>query len=898
MSADGTVCHTAPNDIMHRWHEHASMLLNPAAAPPADLHLLPSQYQPPLAEFGDAITAAEIVAAIEAMDVNRAAGPDGFPPLLAKLIIHRVTEGGVSRTAFADTPYARARSRLLLAAAHTGIYPTAGKESKTTLILKPARSADNCNNYRGIAAIPQDSRIIDGVVATRLSTILTQSGRFSETQFGFRPKEEAAMVAVALLVLTAHAHSQGRQLIAAATDIEKAFDKLQHDVMLEAARRIGVNGVTLRLITDSYTGATTRIGMGTHTSELISINQGVRQGAPSSPLLWNIAANDLVRRRCLPAGAMEALPDGVGAVPIPVAEAHADALRILGFQFADDSTTCSHTLLGTQAGLDRFDATAAKLRIKVETSKSSVALFAGSAADAAALRAGPPSLAGSRIPVADSLNILGIAMKPLAGGGAIDLEYMVEHMVDRLKAAKEEWRAALTNPALSPIVKAHIIRCHIIPAVAYGAELVGVTTPSAVVKPSNALDRVLLIAATGLDCSRLRSAAALYVELNIHTVRATFASRHARALAKYPRSPTQLRALLASPAGTSPTGWLCEGRAVIATLLRKTPEWDTVDPRTLALEARDAQTALDWATKCKDRANGTADWGAAGWYNECDFKSTRHWLRDADRHHWRQPVDRAAVAYLLRARTRTASTAIDFALHRGDTQVNLIKKEYETKCPHCGTPWDTACDYAHLLLDCDATEMFRKEANAPDVYRLIDCATTAVASRAADRYADILDLGHSTLSLILGGRSRHHTEVIRLSRWCKPEDGPGAAPPPVAAAPLAAAAASTTPLATKLPPYLVAGRFVAAVLKWHLNTILNPANKFIINGDDRRSALRGLVGNWKPMNEAQNLLALATLDIDLEAPSDGEEDDNNGNNADSIAAVHDDGIDWNDEIWM
>ena len=107
---------------------------------------------------------------------------------------------------------------------------------------------------------------------------------FSNCSYGFRPGRSAHQA-----VLAARSYVAGGRRWAVDIDLEKFFDRMNHDVpMARVARRVGDKRV-LRLIRRYLQAGLMTGGLATARSE------GTPQGGPLSPLLSNILLDDLDR---------------------------------------------------------------------------------------------------------------------------------------------------------------------------------------------------------------------------------------------------------------------------------------------------------------------------------------------------------------------------------------------------------------------------------------------------------------------------------------------------------------------------------------------------------------------------------------------------------------------------
>ena len=85
--------------------------------------------------------------------------------------------------------------------------------------------------------------------------------------------------------------------------MEKAFDSIEHSILLERLFEIGVNGRCWRIILNWYTSAQSKVHLNTGFSDPFPISRGVKQGSVLSPLLFLIAVDPLLKTlKCKHAG--------------------------------------------------------------------------------------------------------------------------------------------------------------------------------------------------------------------------------------------------------------------------------------------------------------------------------------------------------------------------------------------------------------------------------------------------------------------------------------------------------------------------------------------------------------------------------------------------------------------
>ena len=71
-------------------------------------------------------------------------------------------------------------------------------------------------------------------------------------------------------------------------DAEKAFDKIQHPVMIKTLQKVGIEGTYFNIIKAIYDKPTANIILNDEKLKAFPLRSGTRQGWPLSPLLFNI----------------------------------------------------------------------------------------------------------------------------------------------------------------------------------------------------------------------------------------------------------------------------------------------------------------------------------------------------------------------------------------------------------------------------------------------------------------------------------------------------------------------------------------------------------------------------------------------------------------------------------
>ncbi len=174
----------------------------------------------------------------------------------------------------------------------TGQFPNKMKTAKVIPMYKSGNK-HHFTNYRPISLLPQFSKILEKAFNDRLCNFLDKHKLLNDSQYGFRTNRSTALALTELIEEITNSIDNKKLVIGTFIDLKKAFDTINHNILLIKLERYGIRGVVLNWVRSYLERRQQFVVMDGYMSEHLDIMCGVPQGSVLGPVLFNIYINDI-----------------------------------------------------------------------------------------------------------------------------------------------------------------------------------------------------------------------------------------------------------------------------------------------------------------------------------------------------------------------------------------------------------------------------------------------------------------------------------------------------------------------------------------------------------------------------------------------------------------------------
>ncbi len=171
-------------------------------------------------------------------------------------------------------------------------FPDALKSAKITPVFK---SGDKTKiiNYRPISLLSTFSKIYEKVFSNRLLDYINVKNILHDNQFGFRKNRSTQLALISFVDIVSAALENQDYVVSIFIDLSKAFDTIDHTILLRKLHNYGIRGVSFDYLKSYLTDRTQCVDIDGTLSNLNKITCGVPQGSILGPILFLLYINDL-----------------------------------------------------------------------------------------------------------------------------------------------------------------------------------------------------------------------------------------------------------------------------------------------------------------------------------------------------------------------------------------------------------------------------------------------------------------------------------------------------------------------------------------------------------------------------------------------------------------------------
>ena len=220
----------------------------------------------------------EIINLVSTLHNSKASGPFSIPTDVFKLTKHIL---------------ASPMTDIINLSFITGIHPNNLKIAKVVPIFKNKGSNLQCNNFRPISLLSNINKIYEKLMYTRLYNFLDIHNCIYNLQFGFREKHSTNHALFSITEKIREALDKNNFACGIFIDLQKAFDTVNHNILLQKLNHYGIRGVANSWLKSYLSDRKQYVSINGFESNTQNINVGVPQGSVLGPLLFLIYINDL-----------------------------------------------------------------------------------------------------------------------------------------------------------------------------------------------------------------------------------------------------------------------------------------------------------------------------------------------------------------------------------------------------------------------------------------------------------------------------------------------------------------------------------------------------------------------------------------------------------------------------